>query len=781
MKTQFGFCNARTLTLITITFFLLAPALSIAVSILQPPPEVQKWYKAMTTPTIVASFPVHDIKLTRASAIVELRSGTLDVISSIHGHYYAVAFKGDGTFSFTPPDPIEALQLQKFTGQKLLTEGFHSAVLEFTDWTFTELLPKTTMPVDSQTNEKSDSVADAQKKILNKYQKNLVSRILRDLYSGRGGYFLASISGATKGDFIFEIDPEEREALSLKQAKNLYETDFVDVWSSHTVPGAPQNVEELDIPHFEADVKIEKNGDLEASSTLEIVPRESLQTLSLNLSPFIVVKEVTDDQGKNCFFVFDLARDKMDSPPERQDKLDIFLPDAFKQGEKRKIKIAYGSKDILEKANDSKQYQMRDTIGWYPSYGFLERVTSTITYRYPTDLELIAVGKKTKVWQEEGKNCATWEENVPVAIVCFTIGDFKHKQLTAEGLPPADVFVGKDHSGIRFGGGAVDNLATDIVNSLNYFQQLFAKYPFDGITATEIPAFHGQGFPGFLQLSGATFEDDSMTGIDEAFRAHEVSHQWWGHLVGWQSYHDQWLSEGFAEYSGALFAEAYSNQQEHTVLPKMLENWRNDILHQGSINTQRFGMPKLNRSLTMGSNAGPIWLGQRLMSSKSPLDYQILIYEKGAYVLHMLRMLMRDFNNNSDAPFFAMMRDFTETYKWKNASTEDFEKIAEKHANGKSLKWFFDEWVYGTEIPKYNFSWTVQPGPNGQSVLVCNVEQGNVSPDFRMIVPILIEFGKNRTAVARLPVDQASKTIRLNLPEKPKKVTFNYYQSVLSY
>jgi aminopeptidase N len=192
-----------------------------------------------------------------------------------------------------------------------------------------------------------------------------------------------------------------------------------------------------------------------------------------------------------------------------------------------------------------------------------------------------------------------------------------------------------------------------------------------------------------------------------------------------------------------------------------------------------YGCPKLDKRLTLGSKSGPIWLGYRLSSSKSPLDYYILVYEKGAYILHMLRMMMMDYKNNSSENFFVMIRDFIKTYSWKNATTEGFRSIVEKHMRA-DMKWFFDQWVYGTDIPTYKFKWHTEPGKEGKVDLVMEVEQSGVPDGFKMPVPFLIDFGKKRYAVIRRLVDSPSNTFKVfGLPDKPKKVEFNFNGSAL--
>ncbi|MFH1335069.1 MAG: M1 family aminopeptidase, partial [Candidatus Zixiibacteriota bacterium] len=285
--------------------------------------------------------------------------------------------------------------------------------------------------------------------------------------------------------------------------------------------------------------------------------------------------------------------------------------------------------------------------------------------------------------------------------------------------------------------------------------------------ATEIPFAMGQGLPGLLRLSWITFVADEQSHETEfkqmSFRAHEVSHQWWGHIVGWESYHDQWLSEGFAEFSGVWFA--HLSIKDKDVFYDKLKEWCNDILGKGA-------------KWQEGSKVGPVWLGNRLNSSKSK-DYEDLIYEKGAYVLYMLRNLMMDYDNKSDERFFKMMADFVETYRGKNASTDDFQAIVEKHM-GEKMDWFFNQWVYGMEIPRYNFSYTTEETPEGKYVVKCEITQENVSKDFKMWVPVLLDFGGDQYAVLRLLVDKPHNQYELpKAPLMPKKVTLNPAHAVL--
>lgn len=181
---------------------------------------------------------------------------------------------------------------------------------------------------------------------------------------------------------------------------------------------------------------------------------------------------------------------------------------------------------------------------------------------------------------------------------------------------------------------------------------------------------------------------------------------------------------------------------------------------------------------TQGSAAGPLWLGVRLNSSKSS-DYAILVYEKGAYVIHMLRNMLIDLKTLNDDRFIQMMKDYVQTYSGKEASTEDFKKIVDKHF-GQDMSWFFNEWVYGIEIPTYVVSWTKEKTEDGKYEVTLKVKQENVSEGFKMQVPVVMNFDKDKYAIVRVMIDKPYTEVKLpRAPIEPKEIVFNPFYSVL--
>jgi aminopeptidase N len=299
----------------------------------------------------------------------------------------------------------------------------------------------------------------------------------------------------------------------------------------------------------------------------------------------------------------------------------------------------------------------------------------------------------------------------------------------------------------------------DLETSFAFFNQAFGPTPVKAFTATEILSDHGEAYPGLVLLSLLTFQTTSEEGYSEMFRAHEVAHQWWGIGVRPATYHDRWLAEGFSEFSGLWYMARVRGSID--LYEKRLKESREALLKRRD-------------------EAAPIWLGTRAGTSKHPEDYALVVYKKGAWVLHMLRDLLIDWDGGNEDVFDTLMRDFYATHLGEAVTTEQFLTHVETHV-GQSMQWFFDQWVYGSAIPTYVFSHRLEEQADGQWKAFVRVRQERVPDDFQMVVPVLLDFGEAGTAVVKLLVSGPLTEAELPLlPMKPERVEFNPFEAVLA-
>ena len=247
--------------------------------------------------------------------------------------------------------------------------------------------------------------------------------------------------------------------------------------------------------------------------------------------------------------------------------------------------------------------------------------------------------------------------------------------------------------------------------------------------------------------------------------AHEVAHQWWGNQVGWNSYRDQWLSEGFATYAAALALAEEANGERK--FRDLMRAYKRELLEKN---------PEGNAVVS----GGPIWLGRRLSNSLNPKGYDDIVYKKACWVLHMLRVLMTDPATGSDQKFFRMLRDFLVAYRDQDPSTEDFIRQAEKYMTraidlerNHRLDWFFADWVYGAGIPSYKLQATTRRLAAKQFLIEGTIEQSGVPTDFEMLVPVVVSYGKEKKKTLFVAVSETGGRFRLNTAAKPTRVAID--------
>jgi hypothetical protein len=240
----------------------------------------------------------------------------------------------------------------------------------------------------------------------------------------------------------------------------------------------------------------------------------------------------------------------------------------------------------------------------------------------------------------------------------------------------------------RFRGRAVAQQSEEI---MRFYASIVGDVPYNSTTIalleSDLPGGHSPGYFAVIKnpvaMTNAVWRGDpaSFEGFPEFFLAHELAHQWWGQAVGLKNYHEQWLSEGFAQYFAALYAQKTRGDR---VFGDMLRQFRRWALSD--------------------SDQGPVHLGYRLGVVKGNARvFRALVYNKGAAVLHMLRRLL------GDEKFFSGLRRFYADRRYQKAGTEDLERALEAES-GRVLDRFFERWIYGTDIPRVRYSTTIGDG-----------------------------------------------------------------------
>ncbi len=334
-------------------------------------------------------------------------------------------------------------------------------------------------------------------------------------------------------------------------------------------------------------------------------------------------------------------------------------------------------------------YTLRDTTGWYPHAGVVDRAAYDVTFRWPKGLELVSSGRRTDGGQSP--DGSQWERrvvDVPALGFSFEVGRFKVETAKAGHVDVTFAF----GSGVAFAGRDIREVVKKaVVDSLQFYEETYGPYPLDQLVVTTGNRSFSQGMLGFVTLSDSVLGGGFSSRADSRLvAAHEVAHQWWGNQVGWTGYRDQWISEAMASYSARLFGKVRLN---NVIGGDLTEGWQDD----------------LTTTLKDGSSlesVGPVVLGSRLSSSRSDGAYQAIVYEKGAVILDMLGRGLGEEN------FPKVLRQIVKVEKGQTISTEDFFSLIER-ITGQDLKAFTTQFVYGTGLPQIFYSYRFEKSDKG--------------------------------------------------------------------
>ncbi len=412
---------------------------------------------------------------------------------------------------------------------------------------------------------------------------------------------------------------------------------------------------------------------------------------------------------------------------------------------------------------------------WYPTPVERKRSTFDLSFRTPRGYAFVATGDQVGEVPIGDTIMTRWTVTRPTRNVSFAIGPMERYEFGTDRKYPVEIYFSEQlhvnlgpaliANGLTVGRHMERQVGNDLVEALHMFDTEFGPYPYERLRAAEIIAFHGEAFPGFLHMGYPTWVQTDVSGTQKVFRAHEVAHQWWGVEVGYATYRDQWLSEAFAEYSALLYLQAADGTSS---MLDLLREYRDDIF---SVRKYLFGS---------GARSGAIALGYRAHSSETEGDYNLVVYKKGAFVLHMLRSMMIDLDTMEETRFFDMLREFYATYRGRDASTHDFQVLAERYLE-EDLDWFFDQWVYGSQLPEYKLRSSIEQSENGDYVVRGRIEPRGVDSSFRMVVPLVVELETGARVYRRyLVTDQRYDFEIAGLAARPEKVRLNPFEAVLA-
>jgi len=449
----------------------------------------------------------------------------------------------------------------------------------------------------------------------------------------------------------------------------------------------------------------------------------------------------------------------------------IVLPEAAAAHQKLTVSLDLKGDFMMESPIMEGTYFPRSTETWYPRHGYLSRSRFDISMIHRKKDRVVSIGELVKEGPDPGTKDSVLTEfrmEQPVGLASFAVGPYEiHKDIAKEDngkqLPIEFYSMPGYRAAIK-----EDFILAEMNNSIRFFSKMFGEYPYPLFRGVYHPFNFGQGFPTTIMIPGADYANSRTY----SFIAHETSHQWWGDMVLWRSYRDQWLSEGFAEYSGMLYVQLRDKTHSEK---ELIERARQD-LKMPPVTLTGIGHGRL-------VDVGPLVMGHRVESRETRGAYTALTYKKGALVLRMLHFLFTDPQTGDGQPFFDLMSDFVKRYKDSTASTEQFFAVANEHVGStplskkygyQDLNWFYRQWVTETYLPSYELTYHIENGSDGGVSLRGEVTQ-NGPPENENL-----HFHEGKIARGTVAVHGVHTPVNINLPGPPEKVELDPELWVLS-
>lgn len=749
-----------------------------------------------------------NIELVRDRIRITLLDGTVQLMQPINGRVFGASFHGRGRVQVEPPNAIEGQQLKLFAKEEKVNFSFTDATFSFTDDLADELAKR----VKWEGAGANDDLYASRQKAREDLGEAALPRMLQGLTAAdrkRTSYFLADLKLSGKDWVEFRYDSLDPEEIRILRWVDVGPFKLDDTWMhfpANNVSAAeawkdPIAKEDFAIRAYNINASVTSGAELSATTKMTIEPRlAGLSVLVFEFDANLRMDSVKDGQGTALNFY--QARETKDRYQSYGDYIAVVLPQPLAPGTPQTLEFHYAGKRAIRKAGSGNYFC--ESSGWYPELpnSFATRADFEMTFRSPKNALLVATGEKTSDTVDGGTRITTWKSEIPLAVAGFAYGDYKPYSDKA-GDVAVQVYANREPDDLMrmvqlaFDSGAAEGavgsltpssmaktMGIEMANTVRLFSSYFGQFPYKSLAVASIPLSysHGQGWPGLVYLWSASFLDSTQRHtiglkdgpeLTDFFRAHESSHQWWGQRVGWKSYHDQWLSEGFADFSGILYVQYRENMKE------ALNQWRQE-------------KEKIRKKDTLGhsrESLGPIWMGQRIRSSITDGGaYQDLIYSKGGYVLHMLRMQLWDGRSaDPDHVFKETMQDYCKTFDNKAASTEDFKAIVEKHMNGSmdadgnhKMDWFFNQYVYGTGEAQYTFRYSIDYPAEGRTHFKVELTRTGVPDSWKDVVPLYAHMGDKTIKMGNIRVTHPTETVDTTIQGKIDRVSINDYEDLLA-
>jgi Peptidase family M1 domain len=648
----------------------------------------------------------------------------------------------------------------------------------------------------------------------------------------------ARLQGLKLGTFDVYFDSLAQEPLWSGQAHTVDGVTYYDLWTSFSTVdksrgGDPTGVARggpVAISGYQIIADVQPPTSLSADARARIdVRRGGARTLFFELSRHLQVKQV-EVNGQAVEFINNTAIDGTQLSKRGNDLVAVVFPAPLRAGQRLEVRFVY-SGDVLSEAGGGLLYVgARGT--WYPNRG-LAMAEFSLEFHYPAGWSLVATGKRAPPADGDGSSrdstsapaastsqIAHWVTERPSTLAGFNLGRYVRATASADGVA-VEAYAAKamERSFPRAPEELVEvpqigpkrpevaplvrqpappsparnaqAVADRAARAVTFFSSRFGPYPYSSLSLTQMPGRVSQGWPGLVFLSSFAFltpDEEAELRLDPVQTIfsglaleHETAHQWWGDLVGWRSYRDQWIVEALANYSALMMLEA----ERPVDFRKAMDKYQTDLLEK-------------NKQGQLPADAGPVTLGLRLNSSRFPGGYEAISYGRGTWLMHMLRHMLLNAESqerqrsgksgtSGEEPFLKLLRHLRDRFAGKEISTEEFIAVLEEglppslwYEGQRSLDWFFKGWVQGVAVPHFGLQSVKYVSKTGHTLVTGSITQTGGPPDLVTPVPVYAVVAGKTASLGTVFVDGPEVAFHLTAPPGTRKIVVDPYQTLLT-
>ena len=597
----------------------------------------------------------------------------------------------------------------------------------------------------------------------------------------------------------------------------------------HALPAETESREDpVRVRSYVIDARVKPPKEVDGDVTLQLdVVRGGSRFLVFELSRFLQVQTVEAD-GRAVEFIHNPAVEGTRLARSGNDLVAVILPQPARKGQKISLRFVYGGEVLAEAGRGLLYVGARGT--WYPNRG-MAMADFDLTFHYPTGWTLLATGKPVAApsarpsqpaLQETAKEqVAHWVSDRPIPVAGFDLGKYVRGSAQAGNVvvetyatsgverdfpspPPLSLEIGSNPTSRPHAppepiapppapspARNATAVAEFTARAIRYYAERFGPFPYSQLALTQVPGRESQGWPGLIFLSSYAFLDQaereslhmSPVGalVGEQVPAHEAAHQWWGDLILWATYRDQWFSEGLANYCSLMMLQ----EKNPAGFRQIMEKYRRDLVEK-------------NKDGSSLEDAGPVTLGGRLLSSHFPQAYEAISYGRGTWLFHMLRSMLQEGAENIgqkdrsggtvEEPFVRSLHKVRDRYAGKTITTRELLNVfAEdlpsslRYEGRTSLDWFLEGWVNGTSLPRLEMQGVKFTTKANTAAVSGVILQKDAPEDLVTFVPVYaVVSGKVPVLVGRVFADGAETPFHLSVPAGTHKLLLDPNGTVLT-